>query len=221
MKQTYSILIAVSSLLLPAATATAQPQAQDVVTVGSSTAQGGTTITIPVYIRDTSGTPLGIDQPAGNRIQSYSITVNYSPASAVQSITFTRAGITAGLTPVFESSPSGPGSVSLVDTFQESTNLIPFTLNAPAPGNQIGKLTIALSPNASSGALPLTLDPVLTQLSNEGGTVKETTTLGNLQLVSGTVTILAQGTANVPTVQTTLLVLLAVALAAVAVRLRL
>jgi hypothetical protein len=220
MKQTYSILIAVSSLLLPAATATAQPQGQDVVTVGSSTAQGGTTITIPVYIRDTSGTPLGIDQPAGNRIQSYSITVNYSPASAVQSITFTRAGITAGLTPVFESSPSGPGSVSLVDTFQESTNLIPFTLNAPAPGNQIGNLTIALSPNASSGALPLTLDPVLTQLSNEGGTVKETTTLGNLQLVSGTVTILAQGTANVPTVQTTLLVLLAVALAAVAVRLR-
>lgn len=220
MKQTTSILIAVSCLLLPVASATAQPQAQDVITVASRTAQGGTTVTVPVYIQDVSGTPLGIDQPAGNRIQSYSITVNYSPASAVQSITFTRAGITAPLTPVFESTPSAPGTVSLIDTFQESTNLIPFTLNAAAPGNQIGLLTITLAPNVSSGSLPLTLDPVLTQLSNEGGTVKETTTLGNLALVSGTVTILGAGTANVPTVSTALLALLAVALGVVAVRLR-
>src|SRR6185436_1305113 len=56
-----------------------------------------TTINIPVFIRDTSGTPLGIDQPPGSRIQSYSIKVDYAPGSAVQSITFTRAGINAPL----------------------------------------------------------------------------------------------------------------------------
>src|SRR5690242_11645326 len=80
----------------------------DVVTIGTGT-QTGTSIDVPVYIRDTSGTPLGIDQPPGSRIQSYSIKVNYSPAASVQSVTFTRAGITSPLTPSFESSPASAG----------------------------------------------------------------------------------------------------------------
>jgi len=49
---------------------------------------------------------------------------NYAPASAVQSITFTRAGITSSLTPTFENSPSSAGSISLLDTFNEATDLI-------------------------------------------------------------------------------------------------
>src|SRR6516225_5416273 len=105
----------------------AQSPPADVATIGSSSAMPGAIVNIPVYIRDTSGTVLGIDQPAGMRIQSYSITVNYAPTADVQSVTFSRAGITAPLTPAFESMPSSPGSVTLIDTFSESTNLIPFT----------------------------------------------------------------------------------------------
>ena len=67
---------------------------------------------------------------AGSRIQAYSIKVDYAPAAAVQSIVFQRAGITAALTPTFESSPAVPGSVTLIDSFAEGTNLIPFTLDA-------------------------------------------------------------------------------------------
>ena len=63
------------------------------------------TVDVPVYIRDVSGTPLGKDQPAGSKIQSISIRVTYAPAAAVQSVTFSRAGITAGLTPVSNSRP--------------------------------------------------------------------------------------------------------------------
>src|SRR5262245_53446410 len=99
--------------------------ASDVVTIGTVTASS-TTVDVPVYIRDVSGTTLGMDQPAGSRIQSFSIKVNYSPASAVQSVSFSRAGITANLTPVSEFKPSGSGTVSLLDTFQESSDLIPF-----------------------------------------------------------------------------------------------
>lgn len=117
-------------LALPAATAVAQPQPADVVTVG--TVSGSGTVDVPVYIRDVSGTPLGIDQPAGSRIQSWSIKVDYAAAASVQSITFTRAGITTPLTPTFESSPSAAGTVSLIDTFDEAINLVPFTSNAPA-----------------------------------------------------------------------------------------
>ena len=69
--------------------------AQDVVTVQTVTADGPT-VDVPVFIRDTSGTPLGVDKPAGSKIQSLSIKVAYSPAAAVSSVSFSRAGITAG-----------------------------------------------------------------------------------------------------------------------------
>src|SRR5947209_4708363 len=105
----------------------APPLPQDVVTVATVNGPQFTTVDVPVYIRDVSLTPLGLDQPPGSHIQSYSIKVNYAPASAVQSISFSRAGITTALTPTFENSPSSAGSVSLLDTFQEATNLIPFT----------------------------------------------------------------------------------------------
>src|SRR6266536_3049273 len=205
--------------LLPAAPAAAQPLPQDVITVGTGTVPAGQVIDIPVFIRDTSGTPLGMDQPPGSKIQSYSIKVNYAPAASVQSITFTRAGITTGLTPLFESSPSSPGTITLLDTFQESTNLIPFTLNASLPGNQVAHLLITISPAATPGAVTLTLDPTLTQLTDQAGSggTKETVAAGNLLLVNGAITV----TAFVPALSTWALILLVISLALIAVRMRL
>jgi IPTL-CTERM motif len=191
----------------------APPPPVDVVTVGTVSGASGGTVDVPVFIRDTSGTPLGIDQPAGMRIQSYAITVNYSPASAVQSITFTRGGVTAPLTPTFESSPSGPGTVTLIDTFSETTNLIPFTSNAPAPGTQIGVLHVAVSPAAPIGStINLTLDATLTQLNNQGGTTTESMTIGGLTLVNGAINV----TTSIPALSTWALLLLAIAVAVTA-----
>jgi hypothetical protein len=206
--------------LLPAAPAAAQPIPQDVVTVGAGSGPPGGSVFVPVFIRDTSGTPLGIDQPPGSRIQSYSLKVDYSPASAVQSVTFTRAGITSTLTPAFESSPSSLGSITLIDTFQESTNLIPFTSNAPLPGNQVANLAFNIAPSATPGTIiTLTLDPALTQLTDQAGSgsTKESTTNGNLLLVPGAVTV----TTPVPALSTWMLMLLAGSLAFIAIRTRL
>ncbi|HYU26090.1 MAG TPA: hypothetical protein VEO74_12860 [Thermoanaerobaculia bacterium] len=193
----------------------AMAQTADTVTVGTvSIASAGSTVDVPVFIRDASGTPLGLDQPPGSRIQSYSLTVNYAPASAVQSVTFTRAGITAPLTPAFESSPSAPGTISLIDVFQESTNLIPFTLNGAPPGNQVGVLHVTIAPTATVGTtIALTLDPTLTQLSNQAGTTSETVTNGSLTLVNGAIVV----TTPVPALSAWALALLAMVLAAVAV----
>src|SRR6059058_4335863 len=156
----FAALLAVGfCLLLRGPFAAAQPTPQDVVTVGTVFGPAGTTVDVPVFIRDTSGTPLGMDQPPGSKLQSYSIKVNYAPAASVQSITFTRAGITASLTPTFESHPTAPGSISLLDTFQESTNPIPYTLNAAVPGNQVAHLLVTIAPAATPGAVTLTLDP--------------------------------------------------------------
>ena len=207
--------LAILLLGLLAVPAFAQAPPADVVTIGSiGIASAGSTVDVPVYIRDTSGTPLGIDQPFGSRIQSYSLTVNYSPASSVQSITFTRGGITAPLTPAFESSPSAPGQVSLIDVFSESTNLIPFTSNAALPGNQVGVLHVTISSTAPvPSTITLSLDSTLTQLSNQAGTTTETTTNGFLQLVNGAINI----TTSVPALSAWALALLAIALAGIGV----
>ena len=88
---------AIVSVILALATVT-PAAAQDSVTIQTVNATSNT-VDVPVYIRDASGTPLGRDQPAGSKIQAFTIKVVYAPASAVQSVTFTRAGITAGLSP--------------------------------------------------------------------------------------------------------------------------
>jgi len=59
---------------------------------------------------------------AGIAHQSYSIKVNYAPASAVQSITFSRAGITSSLTPTLREQSEQAGSISLLDTINEATD---------------------------------------------------------------------------------------------------
>ncbi|PYQ29056.1 MAG: hypothetical protein DMF56_12305 [Acidobacteria bacterium] len=208
-------------MMLPAAPAAAQPLPQDVITVATRTGAPNTVVDVPVYIRDTSGTPLGIDQPPGSRIQSYSIKVNYTNASMVSSVTFTRAGITQSLTPTFESSPSGPGTITLLDTFAEATNLIPFTSNAPLPGNQVAHLQFTLNGTATPGStITLTLDPTLTQLTDQAGSpgTRETTTAGNLLLVAGAINIVS---ANGPTLSMWALIALALALGFIATRMRL
>jgi hypothetical protein len=202
--------------LLIALPAAAQPLPADVVTVGTVSVGAGGTVDVPVYIRDTSGTPLGIDQPPGSRIQSFALTVNYAPAASVQTITFARAGITATLTPAFESSPSSAGSISLLDTFSEGTNLIPFTSNAPLPGDQVAVLHVTVSPTATVGStIVLTLDPTLTQLTDQGGnaSTKESVANANLVLVDGAINVLTP----VPALSTWALAVLALVIAAIAV----
>ena len=219
MKKPSLILLAIG--LLSAASAPAALLVQDVVTVGTGSGAPTATVDVPVFIRDVSGTPLGIDQPPGSKIQSYSLKVDYAPASAVQSVTFTRAGITQSLTPTFESSPSGPGTITLLDTFAENTNLIPFTSNAALPGNQVARLQFTLNSTATPGSvIALTFDPVLTQLTDQMGSpaTRENTAAGNLLLVPGAINVVS---AHGPTLSTWGLIALALALGIVAIRMRL
>lgn len=215
-----ALLLALTVLCwLPAAPAAAQPIG-DVVTVGNVTATSAL-VDVPIYIRDVAGTPLGVDQPPGSKIQSYSIKVDYAPASAVSIASPGRAGITASLTPLSEFAPTSPGSASIIDVFEESTNPIPFVLNAPPPGNQVAHILFQLSPSVVPGSvIPLTLDPALTQLANDGGTTTETINNGGLVLVPGSITIPVNFVYQIPTLSHWALALLAMSLAFVAVRFR-
>jgi hypothetical protein len=213
-----TLLIGIGVALTSASPALAVVAVSDSVTVGTVNGPQFSTVDVPVFIRDSSSTPLGTDQPAGFHIQAYAIKVNYAPASAVQSITFTRGGVTTSLTPASESSPSSAGSVSLIDSFSETTNPIPLTLNGALPGDQVATLHVTLANTAAPGTIiTLTLDPTsLTQLSNDTGTVGEMVSNGSLTLVSGAITVVP----SVPALGHIALLVLAISLAFIAIRSR-
>jgi hypothetical protein len=163
--------------------------AQDAITVGTMSATAGGTFSVPVYVRDVSGTLLGSDAASGRKIQGIAFRVNFNAAS-VTSISFARDGILTGLTPVYERTISATGSIAYIGDFDESTAPIPFTTSA-APGQQIGTLTVTLASSIAAHSVPLTLDPAVTILSNTAGTATETPSNG-LQLNSGLLALSAE-----------------------------
>jgi hypothetical protein len=174
-----------SAVLLFAAVA----HAQDVLTIGSGQAAAGGSVGIPVYVRDVSGTPLGSDAGSGKRIQGIAFKVLF-PAELVQSVSFARAGVTAAPSALFQATPSGTDYASVLISFSETASPVPFGLNAGAPGNQIGTLTVTLKPAIPAGSTALlTLHPFSAMLSNQAGTTSETVNNGNLALVNGSVTV--------------------------------
>jgi hypothetical protein len=174
-----------TSLLLLLAVAAFTASAQDVLTIGTGSAAPGGTASIPVSIVDRSGTLLGSDAGAGRRIQGFAFKVLF-PSATVASVTFTRAGVAASLTPLYESTLSDSGWMSYVVSFHETTNPIPLLLDASVPGDQVGTLNVTLQAGAAIGTTaPLTLYPPSAFLSNQAGTFTESVAGGTLALRNG------------------------------------
>ncbi|MDP9195015.1 MAG: hypothetical protein M3P06_25240 [Acidobacteriota bacterium] len=169
----------------------ASASAQDVLTIGSGIAQSGGTAAIPVSVADHSGTSLGVDAGTGNRIQGFAFKVLF-PTEIVTSVSFVRAGVAASVTPLHETALQGSGWSSCIVSFHEASNPIAFNLNAAAPGDRIGTLTVTLRGDAVAGSTAsLLLDPPSAMLSNQAGSVLETVAAGNLSLVNGSITVSA------------------------------
>lgn len=163
--------------------------AQDVLTLGTGEAAAGGVVSIPVSIRDVAGTPLGIDASSGNRIQGFAFKVLF-PTEIVASMSFARAGVTASLTPLHQTALQGSGWSAALVSFNESSNLISFGLDAAAPGDLVGTLSVTLSVTAPAGSTAmLRLDPPSAMLSNQAGSVRETVANGTLSLVNGSVRV--------------------------------
>jgi hypothetical protein len=163
----------------------------DVIVIGSGAGVAGATVDVPIYIRDTAGTPLGLDQPPGSHVQSYMIDVDYD-TNTVQSVSFSRAGITTALTPSSETAFMPVAGVFAVSTtFSEVTDPIPFTLNAALPGNLVGVLHFVLAANAPVGTTPITQDFLLTFLRDDKGSAatQETTSTSTLTVIDGSLTV--------------------------------
>jgi hypothetical protein len=173
-------LLAVGALL-----GTLAASAQDAITVASTSANSGAVVSVAVSIRDAAGTPLGSDATAGNRIQGVSFLLKYDPAF-ITSVTFSRAGVMQNLVPLYERTVNTSGRIGYIASFSETTQPIPFTTGT----DRVGTLTVQLASGLSNGATTtLTLDPLLTGLANQDGTLFETRYNSHLTISSGSITI--------------------------------
>ncbi len=169
---------------------------QDVLSVASMSGTAGSTVQVPIHIRDVAGTPLGIDAGTGNRIQGLAVSIAFAPAAAVTSATIVRSGITAALTPLFETTGSTTGVVSYLGSCSETAAVLPFSQPPSATGDEVLRLRLTLASTAS-GTITLTPQPAGTVLSNQAGTVSETVGDGNLSLQGGVITLGTVTAANI------------------------
>ena len=181
------VFVSVAMLMaMPFGTAEGQP-GRDVITVGSvASVSPGQLVMVPIFVRDVAGSPLGGDQPVGRAIQDFAITVQILPAGAVSMVSFQRSGLTANLTPVFETSVESGDRQSWIASFDETDDPVLLTLDATEPGERVVHLVVQIDPSFVPGSA-VRLRPVAatTALGNQQGTVVETQANGRLELVDG------------------------------------
>ncbi len=159
----------------------------DRVVVSGLSGLPGTTVEIPVQVRDMGLTELGLDRPFGERIQGVVFKVLFAPA-AITAASAARAGVLLGLTPLYELAPATASSISYLAAFDESTDLIPFTLDG---ADVVAALYLTLAADAPAGPLALALDAATTELANQAGTLSENQGNGRLTLADGQITVLS------------------------------
>ena len=142
--------------------------------LGTVWSEAGQTAIVPIFVVDGSGNDLGAGAGSGQRIQGMSIGATLSDPSLVTSVSFSRAGVTSGLTPIFETmlADAGGSTYSWVLTFDETSDPIPFNADL---GDLVGHLNLGISPTASPGdRVDVALVAGATALANQGGWLTET-----------------------------------------------
>jgi len=192
------VAAALTSAVLVASAADVAAQAvTDVLTIGTVSVSSGTgQVTVPIFIQDNTGTPIGRDQSAGMRISGFAMQVVYgpnpcidTPASASLRIDLT-GGILASQSADIDSRPKvANASQSWIYSSAETNGLIPFTA-APAPGDRIGAMVFNLTGcPAGSINLVITTTGGAEATLNSDSSVSETVGNGGLSVTNGAINI--------------------------------
>ncbi|MDQ1347968.1 MAG: hypothetical protein QG573_1342, partial [Acidobacteriota bacterium] len=187
-----------SSAVAPEATAAVR-QARSQLIVGFANATPGATVRIPIHLVDRPDTPLGPEQPFGNRSQAFALAVRCTSCDGIAALTLEPAGPLARYEPTFESRPRGPGYAALLSTFDEATAPLFLGLSSSKLRQRIATLVVEIAPSAPAGTtVDLRFDPGTTMLTNQAGTIHESASNGWLDLADGRLTITAQSTFGRP-----------------------
>jgi len=138
---------------------------------------GRSKVTIPVYVQldETTRSDSGVDFNP----QSIAFRVKYSPVEAVKSVRVRRAGVLSALEPLFEAAPSASDASSYIGSFSEDTSRIPFSRGER---NVVAELEIVLAEGATLDQVSFKLDPEVTLLSSQDGTLSVSPARGSLRL---------------------------------------
>jgi PKD repeat protein len=181
-----------------AVAATTAAQTADVLSLGRDVVFRNRPASVPVYLRDVSGTRL--DAGTAAQIRVIQFTVNYTHPEYVSgcsatpapkcSVHFEPDGVLADASPLISTVFLGYGTAVVRYVYSPSTPL-DFKLDAPPPGDLIGHLIFQIGPDAVlETEMTLTIDPAApTELANElDGNVVET--VGNgLAIQAGSIAV--------------------------------
>ncbi len=164
--------------------------AQDLLGVAAAGGLPGQTRDVPVTIRDLAGTLLDEGDGPNLEIQGFAFRLDFAPPQQVTAVTFVQAGVTAGHTPVFPVITPAADHIIVLMNFDEGSDPLVFTLNAPLPGDLIGNLRFTLSAGAPLGTLiTLTFATASATLVNGAATLSETVGNGHLALAAGSLEV--------------------------------
>jgi hypothetical protein len=173
-----------------AAGATAAAPLRSELAVGEAVGAAGKTVVVQVKLRDRPGTPLGFDRPFGERIQALALKVRCLPEGAVEAVQVRRAGATAALTPLFEARPVVAGTASLLVSFDEARAPLPTQATARGERLTVARVEVRLARGLAPGTVvELRLDPEVTTVGNQAGTVAETVGNGWLSIRDGRIVV--------------------------------
>lgn len=137
---------------------------QDVIAVGTGKcvdAIVGSTVTVPIFIRDAGGTTLGNDVPipghSHSTIQAISFQIRVTPINAIRTKTIERAGLLLGHQPMSELYRQTSDTLSFFAVFDEQRDHIPFSPGSN--GDLIANAKLELNPQIPASRITLTIDP--------------------------------------------------------------
>jgi len=123
---------------------------QDVFTIEGGNIPAGGTATFDIYFRDAAGT---LVNTGSTNLGAYQISFNVPPG-LLASASFERAGVTAGAGIIVENDNTDL-SQNLLRWAVLFTSSVPFTLDGPAPGDLMGRLTLTTEASASGQSFSL------------------------------------------------------------------
>jgi len=171
----------------------------DVFTIQGGQISAGSSNSFAVYFRDVSGTPIDTGT-AG--MGAFRMTFD-APGDLIESATFQRAGLLENASILIEDQEFDPDADFLQWSVALSFDPPPFNLDAPAPGDLIGFLTIQARASAQGQTIELTPLTGASQffVQDELGVFEESFAEGNLTGNFSPISVLSAGGGDPPFIE--------------------
>jgi hypothetical protein len=165
---------------------------QSTLEVASVTAPSGAVVNVPVYLRDSTDTPLGPERARDAQIDGIALRIRFVPVTPIVAARFLSSAEQRLPPARLEVAPRTADGISYLVVRPCGSGLardLCFSASTSTP-QPIAVLELTLARRLPSGSrIELTLDPAVSVLSNAAGTLSESVANGFLVLRNGVVEV--------------------------------